>query len=165
MRASLAADLFAKSAGLRDAGRDYRNAWKNSALPGGFRHELLSLQLVEHIELLTGIAPDVDRDLVLHLVACHHGHCRPFAPVVVEDDQGEARAKSFPAVDLTPLGIKCTVRSDERCEWTPPHRLDSGIPERFWRLVRRYGWWGLAWLEAVFILADHRLSEDESRLE
>jgi CRISPR-associated endonuclease/helicase Cas3 len=160
VRAALAGELYAKSAGLRQEGRDYRNAWKAAQLPDDFRHELLSLQLVTQRPELGALQERMDEELLLHLMSAHHGYCRPFAPVVRDDDPC--------ALDLTPIGIDLQVGGQERLDWPAPHRLGHsrpssgiGVAERFWRLVRRYGWWGLALLEAIFILADHRQSEAE----
>jgi len=38
---------------------------------------------------------------------------------------------------------------------------NAELPERFWRVVRKHGWWGAAYLETVFRLADHAESADE----
>ena len=35
------------------------------------------------------------------------------------------------------------------------------MPERFWRTVRKHGWWGAAYHEAIFRLADHAQSRAE----
>lgn len=111
-----------------------------SGYPRGGRHELLSVRLAESAPALLPERDDL-RDLTLHLVASHHGHCRPFAPVVV---------------DKEPVSVEYTLRG-HRMHSTGPtglERLDSGVADRYWRLVRRYGWWGLAWLEALLRLAD-----------
>ena len=92
----------------------------------GCRHELLSVCMIENSGLLESAH---DKDLVLHLVASHHGHCRPFAPVV--DNSNPV------LVEETILGYQMSACTDTQLE-----RLDSGVPERFWRLARRYGWWG-----------------------
>ncbi len=143
---------LAKSEHVPESRREHQRAWDMSELPEGYRHELASMQLLQ----LDGdhLSQAHDRDLVLHLVATHHGRARPLAPVVQDDDPPEL--VGGPAGEtwrLTP-GQRTTL---------PPHRLDSGVPERFWRLLRRYGWWGLAYLEALFRLADHRISEEEQK--
>lgn len=125
-------------------------AVKRSGYPRGERHELASLALLRGEDQVFG--HDVDVDLVKHLIASHHGHCRPFAPVVLNPGA---------EVDLTfaARGKALHASSNHGLE-----RLDSEVPERFFRLQARYGWFGLAWLEAILRLADHRRSEREQTL-
>lgn len=140
-------ELLAKSAGVPRTRAARARARKDSGYPEGGRHELLSTRLAESAPALLPDQEDL-RDLTLHLVASHHGHCRPFAPVV-SDERGVD-------VDFEWRG--------HRTQWsgaTGLERLDSGVSDRYWKLVRRYGWWGLAWLEALLRLADWRQSDLE----
>ena len=143
----LGGELLAKSAQMPKTRAARHRAYTASGYPHGGRHELLSVRLAENG---WGLLPEDDdlRDLVLHLVASHHGHCRPFAPVVV---------------DAQDMKVEYELNGS-KMSWSGPtglERLDSGIAERYWRLTRRYGWWGLAWLEALLRLADWRRSEWE----
>jgi len=125
-----------------------RRARERAHYPLGGRHEVQSLALIADQEYIRQQAHDWD--LVQHLVASHHGFARPFVPVVSDPEPV--------TVAVTHGALRLSQRSDHSL-----HRMDSGIAERYWRLVRRYGWWGLAWLEAILRLADHRRSEDEER--
>ncbi len=113
--------------------------------PKGGRHELASVALLEG---RGDEFAELDFELLLHLIGSHHGRCRPFAPVV---DDGER-------VDVAYRGWQAS--SDHGLA-----RVGSGVCERFWRLTRRYGWYGLCFLEALVRLADHRQSEAEQNEE
>ena len=142
----LGGEPLAKSAAMPKTRSAYDRARKAAGYPEGGRHELLSLRLAESAPQLLPESDDL-RDLTLHLIAAHHGRCRPFAPVIC--DGGNETKFALPG------GRMC---------WSGPtglERLDSGAAERYWRLTRRYGWWGLAWLEALLRLADWRRSEWE----
>jgi CRISPR-associated endonuclease/helicase Cas3 len=142
--------LLAKS-GLRGITFWERNRRRVRAqLPPGFRHEMLSLELVANG--YASIHSELDRDLLLHLIAAHHGYARPFAPVVIDNAIDETRS-----IDLN----RATISAEERGRWTPSHCLDSGVAERFWKLTRTHGWWGLAWLESILRLADQQASATE----
>lgn len=138
------AGLLAKSDGVPRSPGEQAAARARSGYPVGARHELLSVRLAESGRPL--FSQDLDWDLVLHLVASHHGRCRPFAPVV-QDERPLT-------VQLQLKGVLLAASSD-----TELARLDSGVAQRFWVLIRRYGWWGLSLLEACVRLADHRASE------
>ncbi len=91
----------------------------------GYRHEFGSLLKAETREL-----PAETRDLVLHLIASHHGRARPLIP----PDGCDAGPPSL-------LEIKAG---------------DAAL--RFAKLQRRYGPWGLAWREAILRAADQSAS-------
>jgi CRISPR-associated endonuclease/helicase Cas3 len=145
----VAKEPLAKSAMSMNDRRVRQLAQLRSGYPRGTRHELMSLALMASAD--AELAPLAnDWELVQHLVASHHGRCRPLAPWVPD-----------PApVEVKWLFDGVAVARSSAHELA---RLDSGVGERFWRLVRRYGWWGLAWLEAILRLGDHRRSEEEQR--
>jgi CRISPR-associated endonuclease/helicase Cas3 len=138
--------LLAKSDGLPQTPLQRKEARERAGLPEGFRHEMLSVQIVEHGKLIADKNPY--RSLILHLVAAHHGYGRPFPPIVMDRESLE--------VSVNGVTLPGSVRLE-----VPPHRIDSGIAERFWNLTREYGWWGLAYLEAILRLADQQASADE----
>ncbi|RMG51366.1 MAG: CRISPR-associated endonuclease Cas3'', partial [Gammaproteobacteria bacterium] len=148
---------LAKSEGLPLSPGERALAGRRAGVPQGFRHEMLSLQLAECAEESPLPSDEWARDLALHLVSAHHGHARPFAPVALDRDPPRVE------VEIRPAGrvIKAALEGRWRCTH-PPHRPNSGIAERFWRLVRQHGWWGLAYLEAVVRLADQLASARES---
>ena len=122
--------------------------WRSGTYPRGMRHEMASVALTESNADVLGLA--VDSDLVLHLVGTHHGFGRPL-PAIVEDDEPQALAYMF---DGHPLEANSDLSSGVQA-------LD--MADRFWRLTERYGYYGLAWLEAILRLADHQQSAEEAR--
>ncbi|MES2739012.1 MAG: type I-U CRISPR-associated helicase/endonuclease Cas3 [Verrucomicrobiota bacterium] len=140
--------FLAKSARLAQSRREAEAQRKAAGYPKGGRHELLSTRLAESA---TALWQDVEEeDLVLHLIASHHGYCRAFAPVVDDAEGAEITVTSQAA------GYNLNHSAASGLE-----RLDSGISERFWHLQARFGPWGLAWLEALFRLADQQVSASE----
>lgn len=106
--------------------------WKSL---GGYRHEFGSLlDAAAAVECKT-LDPDT-RDLALHLIAAHHGWGRPhFEPSHL--DRGD------------PDRPVPTARSEAAA---------VEAMQRFGRLQRRYGRWGLAWLESLLRCADAEAS-------
>ena len=139
VRLAMLDEPLAKS--LPDAPRVWR-------YPKGMRHELASVALVQSNPRVLESAHDPD--LVLHLIATHHGWARPLPPIITDGNPQELRYHH----DGHSL-----VASSELADTS----LAVESADRFWRLSARYGHHGLAWLEAIFRLADHRQSEREVR--
>jgi CRISPR-associated endonuclease/helicase Cas3 len=152
LKHALSPSLLAKSSAPAGDYQTRRKASLRSGYPRGTRHELMSLALMSTAPEQAPVPSRVDRDLVLHLVASHHGYCRPLPPVAFDADPRVVEYRG-------PNGV---LRA------TSDHHLAafaSGISARFFILTRRYGWFGLAWMEAILRLADHRRSEAEQTKE
>jgi CRISPR-associated endonuclease/helicase Cas3 len=106
----------------------------------GYRHEFGSLLDVETLaRFAQQQSPDV-QDIILHLIAVHHGFGRPYFPV----------DKAFDP-----------ERSEEE---RPFAEVGRDVVQRTARLQRRYGRWGLTYLESLLRAADV-LASDLDRVE
>lgn len=96
-----------------------------------YRHEFGSLNDACSTTDFVALS-DAERDIVLHIVAAHHGRARPH----------------FPADEI---GDNATTPDADAV-------LATEIPRRFARLQKRFGRWGLAWLESILRAADYAAS-------
>lgn len=157
---------WAKSAMPPGARAARRLARERSGYPSGsYFHAVQSVAMLDGQKailaewLKDNSMKEPDLDLVLHLVASHHGECRPFAPVVVDNAPVTISlvghcSSVFGTIDFSDVPSNPSL-----------HRLDSPLGDRFWSLIAKYGWQELCWLEAILRLADHRASEEEQTRE
>jgi len=147
-----AVDLLALAAVLHDEGKkaanwqrafrapkDKRPLGKTTSRPiqsilARYRHEMGSLPYAERDARITALPAD-DRDLILHLIAAHHGFARP----ILRTDGCE---------DAPPTALVERARA---------------IALRFARLEKRWGPWGLAWWETLLRAADQGASRENDR--
>ncbi len=141
--------LLAKSAMNAVDRRARQTAQKLAEYPQGQRHECYSVALLRQYPQL--LAELHDPELAQYLAGSHHGHGRPYMPAI-EDDGTE--------IDFAFSGQNLQLIGEHGLQ-----KLDSGWVELFWRMVRRYGYWGLAFLETVVRLADQQRSEWEGKNE
>jgi CRISPR-associated endonuclease/helicase Cas3 len=101
-----------------------------------YRHEFGSLPWVEEDASFKALTPDL-QDLVLHLVAAHHGYARPIIT-------------SMGCQDVPPSALEGRVRD---------------VALRFARLQKLWGPWGLAWWESLLRAADQQASRENDASE
>lgn len=113
----------------------------STGLPESFRHEFGSL-----VDLLDERQPyyaefkklsDDMKEVALHLIAVHHGRGRPHFP----------RGEAFDPIATSQASAE----------------IAAEVPRRFTRLQRKYGRWGLAYLESLLRAADYAASANPSK--
>lgn len=140
--------LLAKSAGATDW-RSIRMYRDQAGYPAGARHECYSVAMVMGNGQLSD--QSADRELVAYLIGTHHGRGRPLMPAIADKGASMRYEADGRILDF---------RGQHHLE-----QLDSGWPDMFWRLNRRYGYWGLASLEMLLRLADQRQSAMEEMMQ
>lgn len=137
-----------RHAGLREPlAKSIPNCKKTDVYPKGMRHEVASMALVT--SNMKVLANAHDKDLVLHLIGSHHGWCRPL-PFIAKDEN--------PVLIRYKVDENVLIASSDQVN----HDIALDSAHRFWLLVERYGYYGLAWLESVVRLSDHLRSNEES---
>jgi CRISPR-associated endonuclease/helicase Cas3 len=114
-----------------------------STVARNFRHEAVSVTMLDDLGVFA------DPALTRHLVGTHHGFGRPWFPATKDDSRDvsvQLEGVMFSGTSVADLG-----------------RIESGWVEQFVDLSERYTAWGLAYVEGLLRLADHRCSEDEEQ--
>jgi CRISPR-associated endonuclease/helicase Cas3 len=110
-----------------------------------YRHEfgsLLDVKISERLQRqdatirqeFAALSTD-EKDVVLHLVAAHHGRARPHFPTAPADETFDPESGYDEALSVA-----------------------AEAPQRFARIQRRFGRWGLAYLESLLRAADYAAS-------
>jgi len=114
----------------------------------GYRHEFGSVQDAM-ADPEAKQAADGVRQLVLHLIAAHHGWARPHFP---HGDPPLAGSRGWQAR---------SAYDNERYTTAQNQAAAIEVMQRFGRLQQRFGRWGLAWLESLLRSADAMASQPE----
>jgi CRISPR-associated endonuclease/helicase Cas3 len=101
-----------------------------------YRHEFGSLLDVQNEPEFKNLSDNNMKELILHLIAAHHGRGRPHFP-------------TKEAFDPEPNGQDVSL-------------IAAAVPQRFGRLQRSYGRWALAYLESLLRAADYAASAKPS---
>lgn len=150
-------DLWNRPDGLamaKSGRRSPKGAWEGAGLPQGWRHEALSVRMAQ---VHPRFAEAHDPALVLWLIGTHHGFGRPFFEFVDSHEVGSGHEGLFACLGVehwrlaSGPGPQSMAFEFAGADWASMHE----------QLRQRYGTWGLAHLEAVLRLADHRASEWE----
>lgn len=111
----------------------FRRSQQLAGYPAGMRHEAFSARAAREI-----YAGHDECDLIVHLVAAHHGRGRPLEQCIADPEPL--------TYEIVTAAGAVTVSTADGPDWDQPRR--------FRQLNERFGPWGLAMLEAIVRLSD-----------